>query len=84
MSQFWTWSSWDLDWQTWGWILWIGFFLVWETVTGFTSKEQLTHHLRPLILSAPVVWFLVFGLWMWIGIHMLMPTFEAWLLDYAS
>jgi len=84
MSKFWTWASWDLDWQTWGWISWLVFFPVWEALTGLTPNEQLTHHLRPLLLTAPVVWFLMLGLWLWLGIHMLAPALEAWLLDAAS
>ncbi len=84
MSRFWTWASWDLDWQTGGWIVFLLYFPVWEAITGFSVQEQLTHHLRPLFLSIPVLWFVGFGLWLWLGIHMFAPTVEEWLMDVAS
>lgn len=78
----WTWRSWDFDIATVGWLLWMLFFFVWEWVTSRFSGngEMLTDHLRPIFLSAPVIWFAAFGLWLWIGIHLLAPRLEAFLL----
>lgn len=79
------WSAWRLDHLTWGWILWVLFFVVWETYAlKWHPGEELTAHLRPLFLSAPVIWWFTLGLWLWVGIHLLAPAWEASLLRTLS
>jgi len=74
------WSAWSLDWATWGWIVWIGFFGVWETVALMVGHNQeLTEHLRPVFLFAPPTWFMAVGLWLWLGVHLLWPPLETWI-----
>lgn len=79
------WKSWDWDVWTAGWFAWIVFFVVWESITGYfinrkgSDFEMLTDHLRPIFLSVPVLWWLSFGLWLWIGVHMLAPTAESYI-----
>ena len=71
------WSAWRLDHLTWGWIAWIAFFVVWETYTILWHPgEELTAHLRPVFLTHPLLWFLAFGLWVWLGVHFLWPAGE--------
>lgn len=83
-----SWNTWDLDIWTYGWIVWSLFFFVWEFLSahfaGQGGGEMLTDHLRPLFHVAPVTWFMVFGLWVWLGIHFLAPTFERWLAEVVS
>lgn len=79
------WAPWDLDVWTLGWDFWIAFFIIWETASGiWGEQEQLTNHLRPVFLSAPVIWFLAFGIWLWLGVHLLVPTLEAWISKSAG
>lgn len=66
---------WSLDVWTWGWIVWILFFVGWETATLLSNNNQeLTEHLRPVFLSAPPVYFLTMGLWLWLGWHFLIEA----------
>lgn len=75
------WSVWQLDVWTTGWLVWLAFFIVWETLTlRAGTGQELTQHLRPLFLSVPVVWWLFFGLWLWVGVHFLAPAIEEALL----
>jgi hypothetical protein len=75
------WSVWELDGWTTGWLVWILFFVVWETLSlRAGTGQELTQHLRPVFLSAPVVWWVFFGLWLWIGVHLLAPAIEDGLL----
>ena len=68
-----SWSAWRLDTFTWGWIAWLLFFLVWETLGIINSSEHtLTEHLRPLFISQSLTWFLASGLWLWLGYHFLL------------
>ncbi len=76
------WAAWRLDWQTWGWIAFIAYFFVWETITQ--GGQQLTNHLRPVFLSVPFIWFVALGVWLWLGIHLLAPTLEEWILRSAG
>jgi len=74
--------AWRLDVQTWGWIVWMLFFLAWETYTlRWHPGQELTAHARAVFLSFPVVWWVAFGLWLWFGVHMLAPAWERGLLD---
>jgi hypothetical protein len=74
------WSTWKLDWGTIGWIFWIVFFVVWETLTLLAKDNQeLTEHLRPVFLFAPVTWFMALGAWLWLGIHLLWPALELYI-----
>lgn len=76
------WTSWGWDHTTAGWLVWIVYFAVWETYTGlYHNGEMLTDHLRPLFLTVPVVWWLSFGLWLWVGVHLLFPALESAFLD---
>ena len=79
------WSAWRLDHLTVGWIVWIVFFVVWETYALVRHPgEELTAHLRPLFLEHPLTWFLALGLWLWLGVHFLAPVLERWLVDTAG
>lgn len=83
MSRYANWTAWDLDVWTWGWIAWLVFFPVWETLSGKYANlegdfEMLTNHLRPIFLNVPVVWWISLGLWLWLGVHLLAPTVESW------
>lgn len=75
MSTSWSWGVWELDAFTIGWIAWILFFVIWETITLIDgSNQELTEHLRPVFLSTPPTWFLAFGLWLWLGWHFLIEV----------
>lgn len=71
--------SWDFDWQTWGWVGFILYFAVWEAVTAWAGPdEMLTDHLRDVFHSAPITWYVAFGIWLWMGPHFLWPGLEKW------
>jgi hypothetical protein len=76
------WRAWEWDIITAGWVAWIVYFAVWETISLRLNGDvhPLTAHLRPVFLSAPVIWWIFLGLWLWLGIHMLAPAWEAALL----
>lgn len=77
-----TWSVWRPDWVTLGWIVWLVFFFVWETITILRGQQEaLTHHLRPLFLEHPLTWWLGLGVWLWLGVHFLAPALEVALLE---
>lgn len=66
----WTWRTWDWDITTILWALWFAYFIALETLTLLTgSNEELTEHLRPVFLSAPITWFIGVGIWLWLGFH---------------
>jgi hypothetical protein len=70
-----SWSAWNIDVFTIGWIVWIVFFVVWEVaaiIAGATNT--LTYHLRPLFVNAPITWFLTLGLYVWLGFHLLLEA----------
>jgi hypothetical protein len=72
-----SWSAWKLDMFTWGWIVWLAFFAVWETMALMKDETHtLTFHLRPLFVEHPTTWFLALGLWLWLGVHFLAPALE--------
>ena len=78
------WTVWQLDRFTVGWAAWLLFFAVWESwalATGYSGT--LTAHLRPVFLAWPVTWWIAFGVWLWIGVHLLAPGVERALLDLA-
>lgn len=76
------WRVWELDAITWGWIAWIVWFLAWESYALYVrTGQELTEHLRPVFLTHSLAWFLAFGLWLWIGVHLLAPRLEAWVLE---
>jgi len=76
------WSSWDWDYTTVGWAIFILYFIVWEAYTGIRHEnEMLTDHLRPIFHAAPITWWLAFGLWLWLGVHFLAPSWERGLLN---
>jgi hypothetical protein len=65
-----SWSAWKWDLWTVLWLTWILAFFVLETWTLVNrSHNELTAHLRPLIQSAPPVWFVALGLWAWVLVH---------------
>ena len=64
------------------WIVWAGLFIVLETaaiILGY--RYTLTSHLRPIILSWPIIWFIMLGVWLWLGLHFMAPGLEKWLAD---
>lgn len=84
MSRYRDWMPWDWDVWTIGWVAWMAFFFLWEVASRrWGGKEMLTDHLRPVFLSEPLVWFIAFGLWLWIGVHLLVPTLESWIVRAA-
>ena len=78
-----SWSAWGLDAPTWAWVAWWVWFFCWEAwaIMSGQPSHTLTFHLRPLFIEHPVTWFLAFGLWMWLGVHMLTPSLEQWLIE---
>ena len=69
-------ESWRLDHYTWGWIVWIVFFAVFEAYCLWRSPgtAELTAHLRPVFQAGgglSPIYFLAVGLWMWLGVHFL-------------
>ena len=82
MKTYADWSAWDFDYTTVVWTVWIAWFVVWEAYTGLRYQgEMLTDHLRPFMLSVPVLWWVFFGLWLWLGVHFLAPSWERGLLE---
>lgn len=71
------WAAWKMDGWTISWAVWIVFFFVLETWTLVNhSHNELTAHLRPVIQSAPPIYFIGFGLWLWMGTHFLVQGVE--------
>lgn len=80
-----SWAAWERDLWTWAWIVWIAAFVVLETWTLWRHPgQELTAHLRPLMLSHPLTWWLALGLWLWLGVHFLAPAWERRLLDIVT
>lgn len=76
-----SWRAWELDTITWGWIAWIGWFLALESYALWASSgQELTAHLRPVFGTHSLAWFLAAGAWLWLGVHILAPRLEAWVL----
>lgn len=75
------WHAWRLDPPTALWIGWIGYFAILEgwAVVSDRPVHTLTFHLRPLFIEHPLSWWLALGLWGWLGVHMLAPTLEQWI-----
>lgn len=73
------WTSWQWDVATAAWATWLVWFLVWESWAVMTGQLEhtFTWHLRPLLLSHPLLWFFAFGAWLWLGVHFLAPTIEV-------
>ena len=70
-----TWNAWALDTFTIGWIIWLAFFVIWESAGIVVGVENtLTYHLRPLFVAHPLTWFLTVGLWAWLGFHFLIEA----------
>lgn len=84
------WAVWQLDVPTLIWLVWIVAFFVMEWLTSGASPidgwrdNMLTDHLRPLILSAPIIWFVVAGLLAWLPVHFLAPRLEAMILRFLG
>ncbi len=70
------WSAWDFDWLTIWIVLWIVQFALIEWF-GAGKGEMVTDHLRPIFHAAPLTWWIAFGVWMWLGPHMLWPSAES-------
>jgi hypothetical protein len=76
-----SWDVWKLDVWTVGWLAWLTFFVIWETLSlRAGTGQELTAHVRPVFLSVPVAWWLFLGLWLWLGVHFLAPAWERALL----
>lgn len=74
-SAFFDWSAWKIDLMTIAIILWIlAFFLI--EVAGARNNNMVTDHLRPIFHAAPITWWMAFGVWLWLGPHMLWPAAE--------
>jgi len=79
------WKAWDWDATTASWVVWIAAFIVLESYTIAQGKgEELTAHLRPVFLEAPLTWWLTFGAWAWLGLHFLAPRIERALRDFVA
>lgn len=66
------WKAWQLTHVTVGWAVWIAFFIGWETYALWRHRgQELTAHLRPMFQEHPLMWWLTFGLWKWLGWHFL-------------
>ena len=62
------------------WIVWAGAFIVLETAAIMMGyRYTLTAHLRPVTLSWPIIWFVMLGVWLWLGVHFLVPVVEQWI-----
>lgn len=80
-----SWRAWELDAVTWGWIAWLVWFLALESYALYArTGNELTEHLRPVFLTHSLTWFVALGLWLWIGVHLLAPRLEAWILDVVD
>lgn len=80
------WRAWGLDAGTWAVIVWLVWFIGWETwalVRG-SYIDTFTAHFRPLFLSHPLTWFLGMGFWLWFGVHTFAPDLERWLIDVVG
>jgi hypothetical protein len=70
----------------WGWVLWIVWFVVLETLAVLDPKtgDTLTEHTRPLFHHHPLLWFLAAGFVGWIAVHFLFPSVEKWLTEISA
>lgn len=81
----WSWDAWRLDLFTWLWVAWFGFFVVVETLALMSGNQQeLTAHLRPLFINHSLLWFVALGIWGWLGVHLLAPAVESWLISLVG
>lgn len=79
------WHAWDWDLVTIQWVVLGLWFLALETYTlVWRPGQEATAHIRPLFLEHPLTWFLALGLWLWLGIHFLVPVAEAWLREVVG
>ncbi|MGH3441991.1 MAG: hypothetical protein ACRDUY_08090 [Nitriliruptorales bacterium] len=67
------WQAWDLDLVTWLWLAWIAAFVALEAY-GVARAEALTDHIRPLVRSGSLPWFLTSGFIAWLGYHFLIEA----------
>ncbi len=67
-----SWSAWQLDVMTWGWIILGVAALVWEIVAlVFFPGQEATAHMRPVFQKSDLAYFTAFGFWLGIGYHFL-------------
>lgn len=79
------WSAWGWDKFTAAWTLWLVAFVILEALALWLRPgQELTAHLRPVFLAHPLTWFVAFGMWMWLGVHFLAPSFESRLLSWVA
>lgn len=73
------WGTWNWDAATAAWTIWLLWFVVWESWAILSGQlhHTLTWHLRPPLLSHPLLWFLALGAWLWLGVHFLAPRIES-------
>lgn len=78
-----TWKAWSLDAATWAFIAWWVWFLAWEFVAILSDHYEgtWTAHFRPVFNEASITWFLGVGFYLWFGLHIFAPRFEAWILE---
>lgn len=84
------WVAWDWDVPTLVFLVVFVFgFGVFEYLTSTASPfptwrgNMITHHLQPLFDAAPVLRAIGFGIWLWIGPHILFPNFERMITSFA-
>lgn len=73
------WWAWNWDWMTASWVIWMIVFFVLETIALKGNGQTLTQHLRPLFINHPLTWFLLFGIWLWLGYHFLLEPWYKWM-----
>lgn len=77
------WRAWAIDAHTIAWIGMLTWFAVWEGI-ALSHHEYLdtfTAHLRPIFISWPITWWMAIGLYVWMGVHLLVPSLETWLAE---
>lgn len=80
------WAVWRFDLPTLWVYFWMFQFVAIEYLTSQVSPvedwqgQMVTDHWRVVLGSAPLLWFVGFGVWVWLGIHLLAPTLEAWII----
>jgi len=79
------WSTWMSGGWRWFWVAWFAAFVIAETITLWRYPgQELTAHIRPLFNSHPLTWYLLLGLWLWMGIHFLAPAQEGKFLEWLT
>ena len=80
------WASWqNASGLTWAWVAWLLAFAVLEAIALINDDRwTLTYHLRPVFTEYGVTWFVALGLWLWLGVHFLAPSWEPRILEFLA